>query len=161
MAPVVWELLLFWVFRYMSLITCCSAKDDAVGARVVLRRPRSVIHITRGVIDKAGLNWLLVPHQSPFSLLNQLSLLLIPPCLTSPAPTPFRSILFVMVQGSSPLPRRCITVNALSTRGGLGPLPTHPLSTSIRGQNGPLWRPIPLTTFIWVTSYRPTKGMAE
>jgi hypothetical protein len=36
------------------LITCCSAKDNAVGTRVVLRRPRGVIRITQGVIDKAG-----------------------------------------------------------------------------------------------------------
>jgi hypothetical protein len=46
---------------YVSLITCCSAKDDAVGAWVVLRRPRGVIYITWGVIDKVGLNRLLVP----------------------------------------------------------------------------------------------------
>jgi hypothetical protein len=58
------------------LITCCSAEDDAMGAWLTLHGPRGVIHITRGVIDKAGLNRLLVPHQSPFSPLNQSSLLL-------------------------------------------------------------------------------------
>jgi hypothetical protein len=47
----------------MSLITCCLANDDAMGARVVLRRPRDVICIMWGVIDKAGLNQLLVPYQ--------------------------------------------------------------------------------------------------
>jgi hypothetical protein len=47
----------------MSLITCCSADVDAVGARVVVRGPRGVIRITRGVIDKAGLNRLLDPYQ--------------------------------------------------------------------------------------------------
>ena len=49
--------------RYVSLITCCSAKDDAVGARLTLCGPRGVIRITREVIDKAGLNRLLDPYQ--------------------------------------------------------------------------------------------------
>jgi hypothetical protein len=49
--------------RYVSLITCCSADVDAVGARVVVRGPRGVIRITREVIDKAGLNRLLDPYQ--------------------------------------------------------------------------------------------------
>jgi hypothetical protein len=53
MAPVAWE----------SLITCCSADIDAVGARVVVRGLRGVIRITREVIDKAGLNRLLDPYQ--------------------------------------------------------------------------------------------------
>jgi hypothetical protein len=51
------------VVRYVSLITCCSADVDAVGARVVVRGPRGVIRITREVIDKAGLNRLLDPYQ--------------------------------------------------------------------------------------------------
>jgi hypothetical protein len=63
MAPVVWESLLFLSDRYVSLITCCSADVDAVGARVVVRGPRGVIRITREVIDKAGLNRLLDPYQ--------------------------------------------------------------------------------------------------
>jgi hypothetical protein len=63
MAPVAWESLLFLSDRYVSLITCCSADVDAVGARVVVRGPRGVIRITREVIDKAGLNRLLDPHQ--------------------------------------------------------------------------------------------------
>jgi hypothetical protein len=63
MAPVAWELLLFLNDRYVSLITCCSADVDAVGARVVVRGPRGVIRITREVIDKAGLNRLLDPYQ--------------------------------------------------------------------------------------------------
>jgi hypothetical protein len=63
MAPVAWESLLFLSGRYVSLITCCSADVDAVGARVVVRGPRGVIRITREVIDKAGLNRLLDPHQ--------------------------------------------------------------------------------------------------
>jgi hypothetical protein len=63
MAPVAWESLLFLNDRYMSLITCCSADVDAVGARVVVRGPRGVIRITREVIDKAGLNRLLDPYQ--------------------------------------------------------------------------------------------------
>jgi hypothetical protein len=49
--------------HYMSLITCCSADDDAVGAMVVTPRAESVIRITQEVIDKAGLNRLLVPYQ--------------------------------------------------------------------------------------------------
>jgi hypothetical protein len=63
MAPVAWESLLFLNDRYVSLITYCSADVDAVGARVVVRGPRGVIRITREVIDKAGLNRLLDPHQ--------------------------------------------------------------------------------------------------
>jgi hypothetical protein len=63
MAPVAWESLLFLSDRYVSLITCCSADVDAVGARVVIRGPRGVIHITWEVIDKAGLNRLLDPYQ--------------------------------------------------------------------------------------------------
>jgi hypothetical protein len=63
MAPVAWESLLFLNDRYVSLITCCSADVDAVGARVVIRGPRVVIRITREVIDKAGLNRLLDPYQ--------------------------------------------------------------------------------------------------
>jgi hypothetical protein len=63
MAPVAWESLLFLDDRYVLLITCCSADVDAVGARVVVRGPRVVIRITREVIDKAGLNRLLDPHQ--------------------------------------------------------------------------------------------------
>jgi hypothetical protein len=47
----------------MSLITCCSADVDAVGTRVVVRGPRSVIRIMQEVIDKAGLNRLLDPYQ--------------------------------------------------------------------------------------------------
>jgi hypothetical protein len=47
----------------VSLITCWSAKDDAVGAWLTLRGPRGVICITREVIDKAGLNRLLDPYQ--------------------------------------------------------------------------------------------------
>jgi hypothetical protein len=63
MAPVAWGSLLFLSDRYMSLITCWLADDDAVGARLTLRGPRGVIRITWGVIDKAGLNWLLDPYQ--------------------------------------------------------------------------------------------------
>jgi hypothetical protein len=47
----------------MLLITCCLAKVDAVSAQLTLRGPRGVIHITQEVIDKAGLNQLLVPYQ--------------------------------------------------------------------------------------------------
>jgi hypothetical protein len=63
MAPVAWESLLFLNDRYVSLITCCSADVDAVGARVVVRGLRGVIRVTREVIDKAGLNRLLDPYQ--------------------------------------------------------------------------------------------------
>jgi hypothetical protein len=146
------------MFHYVSLITCCSAKDDAVGARVVLCGPRGVIHIIWRVIDKVGLNQLLVPHQSPFSPLNQSSLLFILPCLVLPAPTPFRSILFIMVLGSLLLPRRRITVNVSFTREGLGLPLIRLLLMSMGGQSGPLRRLIPLTTYTWMTSYRPTKG---
>jgi hypothetical protein len=63
MAPVVWESLLFLSIHYVSLITCWSAKDDAVGTGLTLRGPRGVIRITQEVIDKVGLNQLLVPYQ--------------------------------------------------------------------------------------------------
>jgi hypothetical protein len=142
----------------VSLITCFSAKDDAVGARMVLRGLRGVIRIMWGVIDKAGLNRLLDPHQSPFSPLNQSSLLLTLPCLDLPAPTPFHSILFVMVQGSLLLPRRRLTVNVSSIRGGQGPPLILLLLTSMGGWNGSSWRPTCLTTSIWMTLFRPTKG---
>ena len=56
--------------RYVSLITCCSADDDAVGARVVLRRLRGVSRITRVGVDKAGFNRLLVPYQHPLLSTN-------------------------------------------------------------------------------------------
>jgi hypothetical protein len=48
---------------YMSLITCWSAEDNAVGAWLTFRGPRGVICIMREVIDKAGLNRLLDPYQ--------------------------------------------------------------------------------------------------
>ena len=51
--------------RYVSLITCCSADDDAMGARVVLRGPRGVSRIMRVGVDKVGFNRLLVPYQHP------------------------------------------------------------------------------------------------
>jgi hypothetical protein len=63
MAPVAWEPLLFLSVRYVSLITCWSVEDDAVGTRLLLRGPRGVIRITREVIDKMGLNRLLDPYQ--------------------------------------------------------------------------------------------------
>jgi hypothetical protein len=75
MAPVAWELLLFLDVRYVSLITCCSAGDDAMGTRLTLRGPRGVIRITWEVIDKVGLNRLFDPHQSPFLSPIQSSLL--------------------------------------------------------------------------------------
>ena len=53
------------MFCYVSLITCCSAKDDAVGAQVVLHGPRGVSCITWVGVDKGGFNWLLVPYQHP------------------------------------------------------------------------------------------------
>ena len=49
----------------MLLITCCSAKDNAVGAWVVLCGPRGVSRITWVGVDKAGFNQLLVPYQHP------------------------------------------------------------------------------------------------
>jgi hypothetical protein len=63
MAPVACESLLFLSDRYVSLITCWSADDDAVGARLTFHGLRGVIRITREVIDKAGLNQLLDPYQ--------------------------------------------------------------------------------------------------
>jgi hypothetical protein len=48
---------------YVSLITCWSAEDNAVGTRLTLHGPRGVIRITQEVIDKVGLNWLLVPYR--------------------------------------------------------------------------------------------------
>ena len=68
-----WESLLSWVFHYVSFITCCSAKDDAVGAQVVLHGPRGVSHIMRVGVDKAGFNRLLVHYQHPPPSTNHLS----------------------------------------------------------------------------------------
>jgi hypothetical protein len=68
MAPVAWDFVIVLNVCYVSLITCWSAEDDAVGAWLTLHGLRVVIRITREVIDKAGLNRLLVPHQSPFPL---------------------------------------------------------------------------------------------
>ena len=59
--------------RYVSLIVCGSANDDAVGARVVLRGPRGVSCITRVGVDKAGFNLLLAPYQHPLLSPNHLS----------------------------------------------------------------------------------------
>ena len=59
--------------RYVSLIVCSSADDDAVGARVIFRRPRGVSRITRVGVDKAGFNRLLVPYQHPLLSPNHLS----------------------------------------------------------------------------------------
>ena len=59
--------------RYVSLITCCSADDDAMGAWVVLRGPRGVSCITWVGVDKAGFNRLLVPYQHPLLSANHLS----------------------------------------------------------------------------------------
>ena len=56
----------------MSLITCCSANDDAMGAWVVLRGPRGASRITRVGVDKAGFNRLLVPYQHPLLSTNHL-----------------------------------------------------------------------------------------
>jgi hypothetical protein len=143
----------------MSLITCWLADVDAMGTRLTLCRPRGVTRITREVIDKAGLNQLLVPHQSPFPsshpiitpLLNLL-------CLVPSTPTPSPSSLSIMVLGSLPQPRRSSTSNGLSRRGVLGPPHIHPLWTSIRGPNV-VWRmPTRLRTFNWQTLLRPTKG---
>ena len=59
--------------RYVSLITSCSAKDNAMGARVVLRGLRGVSRITWVGVDKVGFNWLLVPYQHPLLSPNHLS----------------------------------------------------------------------------------------
>ena len=56
----------------MSLITCCSAGDDAVGAQVVLCGPRGVSRIMQVGVDKAGFNQLLVPYQHPLFSPNHL-----------------------------------------------------------------------------------------
>ena len=60
------------MFRYVSLITCCSADDDAAGARVVLRGLRGVSRITQVGVDKVGFNRLLVPYQHPLLSTNHL-----------------------------------------------------------------------------------------
>ena len=73
MAPVAWESLLFLNVRYVSLMICCSADDDAVGAWVVLRGLRGVSRITWVGVDKAGFNRLLVPYQHPLFSPNHLS----------------------------------------------------------------------------------------
>ena len=48
--------------HYVSLITCCSADDDAVGTRVMFHGLKGVSRITRVGVDKAGFNRLLVPY---------------------------------------------------------------------------------------------------
>jgi hypothetical protein len=80
--------------RYMSLITCWLAEDNAVGARVTLRGLRGVIRITQGVIGEVGLNRLLDPHQSLFLSPIQLSLLLSTtmPRTTNTYTVPFKPI---------------------------------------------------------------------
>jgi hypothetical protein len=158
MAPVAWELLLFLSVCYVSLITCWSADVDAVGAWLTLCRPRGVIRITREVIDKAGLNRLLDPHQSLFlSPINHHSspqLL----CLVPPTPTPSPSIPSVTVLGSLPQPRRGTISNSLSRRGVLGCPLIHPLWMSIRGPNI-VWRmPTRSRIYNWQTLLMPTKG---
>ena len=57
----------------MSLITCCSADDDAVGAQMVLHGPRGVSRITQVGVDKVGFNQLLVPYQHPLPSTNHSS----------------------------------------------------------------------------------------
>ena len=59
--------------RYVALIVCCSADDDAEGARMFVRGPRGVSRITRVGVDKAGFNQLLVPYQHPLPSTNLLS----------------------------------------------------------------------------------------
>jgi hypothetical protein len=106
MAPVAWESLLFLSVCYVSLITCWSAEDDAVGARLMLRGPRVVIRITQEVIDKAGLNRLLDPHQSPFPLFPFSQHQQCPPHLL---PISFRSIL-----GATPWEPSLLRLNAIT-----------------------------------------------
>ena len=54
-------------------------QDDVEGARMVLRRPRGVNHITRVGVDKVGFNRLLVPYQHPLlSLSSHLTMPAIP-----------------------------------------------------------------------------------
>ena len=78
----------------MSLITCCSADDDAVGARMVLRGPRGVSRITRVGVDKAGFNQLLVPYQHPLFSTNHIlsSPPIIMPRVTSTYVVPFEPV---------------------------------------------------------------------
>ena len=145
--------------RYVSLITCCSADDNAVGARVVLRGPRGVSHITRVGVDKVGFNRLLVPYQHPLSSANHLFLLSLNQlCLTPSTPTLFRSIPSVMVLGSLPPPRRGSTFNDLSRRGAQGLPLIHLLSTCTRGLNVAPLRVIRLRISSFMTLWKPTKG---
>jgi hypothetical protein len=51
-------LLLFVSVNYLMV----GPADVAVGARWMFHGPRGVIHIMRGVVDKAGLNQLFVPY---------------------------------------------------------------------------------------------------
>ena len=76
----------------MSLITCCSAKDDAMGAWVVLCGPRRVNCITQVGVDKVGFNRLLVPYQHPLSSTNHHSSSL--PIIIMPQVTNTYTILF-------------------------------------------------------------------
>ena len=82
------------MFRYVSLITCCSADDDAMGARVVLRGPRGVSRITRVGVDKAGFNRLLVPYQHPLLSPNHLPLSppIVMPRVTNTFVVPFEPV---------------------------------------------------------------------
>ena len=76
----------------MSLITCCSGKDDAVGTQVVLCRPRRVNCITQVGVDKVGLNWLLVPYQHPLPSTNHHSSSSNMPRVTNTYTVPFDPI---------------------------------------------------------------------
>ena len=72
---------MFLMFCYVSLITCCSADDNAVGAWMVLCGPRGVSCITQVGVDKAGFNRLLVPYQHPLLSANHL---FSPPSISMP-----------------------------------------------------------------------------
>ena len=120
MAPVAWKSLLFLNGRYVSLIVCCSADDDAVGARRLFRGPRGVSHITRVGVDKAGFNRLLVPYQHPLLSPNHLSHPLTSSCLESITPTSSLSSLSAMVLGSLPLGGLASTFSDSPRRGALG-----------------------------------------
>jgi hypothetical protein len=129
------------------LITCWSAKDNAMGTRLSFHGLRGVIRIMREVIDKAGLNRLLDPHQSPFPLFPFSQTIL---CLPSLPPTSCCSIPWAIPWVPSSLPLNAITGVSSASKRGQWWLRIPILLPSIVGRQLLIWVMICLKTSTWV-----------
>jgi hypothetical protein len=158
MAPVAWDFVIVLSVRYVSLITCGSAEDDAMGARLTLRRLRGVIRIMWEVIDKAGLNRLLVPHQSLFLSPIQLSLLL---STTMPRTVNTYTVLFEPVRngpGEFATAKEKFNLQQFVKKWGSRTTP-YPSFVDVYQSLNVVWRmPTRSKIFNWRTLLRPTKG---